>query len=156
MQNSTLLIALLAIGGLIYWSAQPEVPPTPGPTPVAGPDLLTPFRASHHPAQAREHAQAFAAICGDLADVLDFDARQEKPRIKTGVQIDDLRMSVREMQMRGWSFGATYPQLGPAIDAYMRTAVGTSGGALTPEQKQQWIAAFRVLEQSASYASSQL
>lgn len=156
--DRSLLIILVALGGLAYlFSQSPDAPgPTPTPTPAPVVDLLAAFRANPSTEQARKHASDFGELCKSLADGVEYDGRKPEPRIKTGVQMDDLRITTREQQMQGWSFSSIYPQLGPTIDGYMQEHVGTNGGPLDSAQRARWVAAFRGLSDSAFYAASQL
>lgn len=149
---------LLLIGFAIWYFANSGSVPSPLPTPPPpdGPNFIPAFRSTEDKAQAREHALALASICEAIADHIEYDAAKPDPRLKTGVQLDDLRLTTREYRMKGWSFGTTYPDLGPAMNSYLTAAVGTSGGPLTPEQRTAWVKAFRTLHRSAEYAANNL
>lgn len=156
MQNqSRNPLPLIIIGGLVLFllfGSEESVVPTPRPS---GPDLVPAFRTNNDRTQAQQHAHIFATICGKLAECLEYDGSRTDPLIKTGVQVDELRRSFRQLRTGGWSFLNQYPELGPAVDQYLTTQIGTSGGPLTPEQRRKWIDSMRTLEQSAAYAAEQ-
>lgn len=153
MEKSS-LIPIGLIFGLVWWFMQASPTPTPTPAPN-GPDLLSAFKAGVDQARAKQDAKIFADLCGSIADVLEHDANQTTPRIRTGMQVDDLRIATRELRMRGASFSTYYPQLGPTIDAYMQP-LGLKAGPLDAPQRAKWIEAFRTLHTAASYAASHL
>jgi hypothetical protein len=94
-------------------------------------------------------AHIFATLCVSLADAIEYDSKQSAPRLRTGTQVDDLRRAVREYRMKGASFAMKYPALPGAVDAFITSRVGTSGGPLDVEQRKKWIAAFRELSHEA-------
>jgi hypothetical protein len=153
MQGRSILPLVLAVGVAVVclvWGR--GAAPTPGPGP-SGPDLVRAFSTNGDRSEATLHARTFATICASLADCLEYDGSRSSPLIKTGVQIDELRRGVRQTRMRGWSFVAKYPDLGPAVDAFLTAELGTSGGPLAPEQRSKWIAAMRQLAAAAEYAA---
>jgi hypothetical protein len=156
MQNQTRNpLPLIIIGGLVLfllYGGGASVVPTPRPD---GPDLVPAFRTNNDRTQARQHAHIFATICGKLAECLEYDGSRTDPLIKTGVQIDELRRSFRQVRTGGWSFLHQYPELGTSVDQFLTTEIGTSGGPLTPEQRRKWIDSMRRLEASANYAADQ-
>jgi hypothetical protein len=129
--------------------------PSPGvtPAPPAGPDLVKAFRANDNRAEARQHARTFAAICGSVADYLEYDASRSEPLIKTGVQVDEFRRALRQTRTRGWSFLAKYPELGPALEDHLTKQLGTGGGPIDKTQRDKWVAAMRQVQASAVYAA---
>jgi hypothetical protein len=66
-------------------------PPLPAPQPPAGPDLRKAFSANDNRSEAAQHARTFAAICGSVADYLEYDGTRPEPLIKTGVHVDEFR-----------------------------------------------------------------
>lgn len=155
--NDRSYLPLLAAIGLAAWLliARPFDGAAPAPLPApAGVDLAAAFATNDDRAEAAEHARTFAAICRSLADCLEYDAGRSEPLLKTGVQVDDLRRGLRQIRMRGWSFLAKYPELGPRTEAFLAGQVGTSGGPLSAEDRTKWIAAFRTLAAAAEHAAS--
>ncbi len=150
------LLPLVGLAALAWWAFSRSDPSVPSPSPPpGGPSLVEAFRTNDDRREAVQHARVFATICGSLADYLEYDGSRPQPLIKTGVQIDEFRRGLRQTRTKGWSFLTTYPELGPAVEQFLTREVGTSGGPLTPEQRQKWIAAMRQLEQSAHHASTQ-
>lgn len=155
MNRQPSLLPLLIVAGIaafVWFGGDSPAPPTPRP---AGPDLVPAFRTNDDRAQARQHARTFGTICGSLAEYLEYDGTRSDPLLKTGVQIDDFRRGLRQTRMKGWSFLIQYPDLGPAVDAFLTQELGTKGGKFSAEQRAEWVAAMRQLEQAAHYASTQ-
>lgn len=146
------IVLLAAAAGLFFFGRSAGTPALPQP---AGPDLVQAFATNDDRAQAHAHAQAFGAICFSLADVLEYDGALEAPRIKSGVQVDDLRRWTRENHLAGRSFAAKYPGLKSAVEQHLTQALGTAGGNLSPEQRAKWVTAFRELAANAEYAAKQ-
>lgn len=154
MKDRSLLPLLLGLG-LAAWCLWGYRPSTPRPDlPPDGPNLVAAFATNGDRTEAQLHAHTFATICASLADCFEYDASRPEPLLKTGVQIDELRRGVRQTRMKGWSFVAKYPDLGPRVEEFLVAELGTSGGTLTPEQRAKWIAAFRRLAASAEYAAA--
>lgn len=138
------LVLLITSGG--GSSPAPDVAPP-------HPDLVPAFATNDDRAEACRQAAQFGALCQELADCLEYDGGLPDPRLKTGVAIDDLRWSAREMQFRGAALGTKYPLLKETLAEFFTATVGTSGGKLDLAKRQQWIAAFRQLAKSAAYAA---
>jgi hypothetical protein len=128
-------------------------PPLPAPQPPAGPDLRKAFSANDNRSEAAQHARTFAAICGSVADYLEYDGTRPEPLIKTGVHVDEFRRALRQTRTRGWSFLAKYPELGPALEDHLTQQLGTSGGPIDKAQRDKWIATMRQVQQCAAYAA---
>jgi hypothetical protein len=78
---------------------------------------------------------------------------QPEPRLRTAAALDDLRICAREIRLRGDSLGARQPKVKAEIDRYMTNTLGTDGGPITPEQRAQWVAAFRTIARAANDAA---
>jgi hypothetical protein len=125
----------------------------PPPQPPAGPNLVEAFRANDNRREAVQHARTFAAICGSVADYLEYDGAREQPLIKTGVHVDELRRALRQTRTRGWSFLAKYPDLGKALEDHLTQQLGSSGGPIDKAQRDKWVAAMRQVQACAAYAA---
>lgn len=135
----------------------PTPPNTPDSPPPGAPDLLAVFAANPNRAEAKQHAQQLGAIAGCVADVLAFDGQQaEKARITTGQQLAVFRNDARHLTTGGFSFASRYPPLKDVIEKFLDERAGKDGGPLTSSAREKWIEAFRVLKQSANYASAKL
>lgn len=148
-------IAGIVLAAVLYsgWKGTtPGVAPMPKPP---GPDMVAVFAKNDNRAEAKQHAHIMATIMGSLADFIEYDGQRKEPRITTGVQIDDVRLALRENRMKGWSFSTKYPDLGSAVESLMNEEVGTSGGVLTDTQRKKWVDALRKLSKCCEYAAQQ-
>lgn len=102
---------------------------------------------------ASADAAAVAALCDELARILQQDGAKKEPRLKTGIQFDDLRVAAREMRMQGESIGERQPKARDAICHFLNEAVGISGGPVSPEQRAKWVDAFFEISGAASRAA---
>jgi len=149
-------IAVILAGAALYsaWQngATPGIVPMPKPP---GPDMVAVFAKNDNRPEAKLHAHILGLIMSSMAEYIEYDGQRKEPRINTGVQIDDLRLALRENRMKGWSFTQKYPDVGAAIEELMDAEVGTSGGVLTDAQRKKWVDAFRKLSKCCEYASQQ-
>jgi hypothetical protein len=99
---------------------------------------------------AAADAVLVGALCGELADELQWDGTQDDPFFRTAISIDELRQRARELRCRGESIGSRQPAARDAIASHLERAVGTSGGPITPEQRAAWVTAFRDIERAAA------
>lgn len=144
-------IAFLAMVILLVGMATDLPSPTPAPP---GPQEFS-LRGKFSGSTASSDAAALAGLCDELAACLEFDGSRElaEQRIRTGAQIEDLRIASRELRMRGESLGARQPAAREAIRVFLDDAAGDFGGPLTPEQRARWIAAFRAVARAAADAA---
>lgn len=159
-QRSPWPLVLIIGAAVLYYAFQqggctaPVTPLVPRPE---GPDLVAAFSTNDNRAEAAAHAHAFATLCDELADCIEYDTRQPKPRLTTGVACDDLRRAAREMKFDGASLGSKYPGLPSAVDAFFVERVGTWGGKFDDPKANKkaadWAAAFRQLAKCAEYAA---
>lgn len=141
-------VALLAAAALSSVNGnKPE--PSPVPPAPAGPlDLRGKFVGF----DAARDAALVAAICGEIADEVEWDGQQPEPLVKTGVAFDELRVRSRILMCRGESLGAKHPLARDAIESFLNAAAGTSGGPLSPEQRAAWVKAYREVAAAAEAA----
>ena len=121
-----------------------------------GPDLRRVFRQHDDLAAAEHDARTFAKICRKVADVLEFDGKQEHKHITTANQADAFQLVFRQLVLEGRSFKRTYPELPETIKQYMEAEVGREGGKLTDERRAKWIAAMQKLGECAEWAAENL
>ena len=138
-------IALL-IAAVIAFAPSRQAP-APGPAP-APPDAFS-LRGKFIGPSAAADASTMAALCGELADCIEYDGNHDQ-RLKTGVAFDDLRIAAREMRCKGESIGARQPQVRDAVHKFLDDAVGSSGGPVTPESRAAWVSALRDLSRAAA------
>lgn len=122
------------------WLASGEKAPPPPPQPEG----LT-LRGLFIGPTAADDAVAFGTLCDSIASAIEFDGTLEVPRLKTGIQFDDLRTTAAAYRMAGVSIGARQPHVRKAIHEYLDEAVGTSGGPVSVDKRRQWVDAFRAI-----------
>lgn len=149
VSRTQIAAAGLIIAAVVAWHWDQGVAPRPLPPPPApaGPLDLTGLFTGQTGA---EDAAIVAALCGELADEIAWDGRQDEPFLATGVALDDLRRRAREMRCRGVSIGARQPQARDAIAAYLDENVGNEGGPVDAEQRERWFQAFRDISEAAA------
>lgn len=140
--------AVLLIAAVAAFNLGSPVTPAPGPAPApAGPlDLRGLFTGP----TGAEDAALIAALTGELADEIDWDGRQESPRWRTGVAVDELRQAARELRCRGVSIGARQPAARDAIARHLDAAVGNSGGPIDDKARAAWVVALREISEAAA------
>ena len=151
-KNRYIIAAVLASVALLFLVPAGDGA-RPGPAPL-GPGEFS-LRGKFQGEAAAADAACLAGLCDELADWLAYDGSKPpaEQRIKTGAQIEDLRIAAREGRMRGESIGARQPKAREAIQTYLDSTAGTGGGPLTPEKRGEWVAAFRALGRAAADAA---
>lgn len=151
-KNRYIVAAVLAAVALLFVAMAGEGQ-RPDPAPL-GPGEFS-LRGKFQGESAAADAACLAGLCDELAEWLAYDGSKPpaEQRIKTGAQIEDLRIAAREGRMRGESIGARQPKAREAIQQYLDATAGTSGGPLTPEKRAEWVTAFRALGRAAADAA---
>lgn len=140
--------ALVAVA--LLWSMSGRKPePTPAPP---APDGLN-LRGQFIGPSAASDAAMLAALCGELAEVIEWDGMQDAPRLKSGVAFDELRVAAREARCRGESIGHRQPHVRKALEDFLVQRLGVSGGPIGPQERAKWVAAYRELARACSDAS---
>ena len=139
-------IALLIAAAIAFMPSR-SIAPTPQPAPVP-PDAFS-LRGKFVGQTAAEDASTMSALCGELAECIDYDGKHDQ-RLKTGVAFDDLRVAARELRCKGESIGARQPAVRDAVHKFLDDAVGSSGGPVTPESRAAWVSALRDLARAAA------
>lgn len=103
---------------------------------------------------AAADASLLAAMADEVAGVIEYDGKQEKPLLTTGHQLDQLRTRTREWLMRGESLGERQPKVRQIVGEYLEAKLGHSGGEITAAQRDSWVAAYRDIARSARHALS--
>lgn len=138
-------VALLVAAVIAFAPSRQAPAPTPAPLP---PDAFT-LKGKFIGPSAAEDAATMSALCGELAECIEYDGMHEQ-RLKTGVAFDDLRIAAREMRCQGESIGARQPAVRDAVHKFLDDAVGSSGGPVTPESRAAWVSALRDLSRAAA------
>lgn len=143
--------ALLAAAAFAWSTSAPA--PAPGPTPPAPEPAAVMLKGKFVGPSAAADAATSSALFAEIADELEWDGVQADQRYKSGVAFDDLRTRAREMRCRGVALGDTHPRAREAIQSYLDSVAGDSGGPLTSEQRATWVAAYKTLAEAAADAS---
>lgn len=125
-----------------------ENAPAPQPSPVPDGGLV--LKGLFTGPTAGPDARVVQHLSAEIADCIETDGREQKPRLAAGVHFDDLRTRAREFRCRGESIGARQPAVGQAVAKFLDAAVGNSGGPVTPEQRAAWVTAYREIARAAS------
>jgi hypothetical protein len=135
MTRQTIAAALLAAAGVAWFASQP------GTAPDAAPD--SPIRLEWVGPTAAADRATMGGLCLGLADALEHDGSRSEPKIRSGAQLEELRVTARDLRMRGESIGERQPAARQAIGDYLDREVGKSGGPLDADGRQRWVKAFR-------------
>lgn len=148
--TSRIGIALLVLAAILWASKGRDAPP-PAPAPPGEIDLSGAFQG----VTAADDAATLAAMADEIASVIEWDAAQDSPALKTGRSLDALRTQTREFMCRGQSLGEKHPRARQIISDYLDAQLGNGGGELTPEQKAKWVKCYREIARSARHAIAQ-
>lgn len=149
MTRLYLAFAFVVAAAVLWIASGDKTPPSPAPPAPTGLDLRGLFVGETAP----DDAVTFGALCDELAGVIEYDGRLEAPRLKNGVQFDDLRIAACDARMRGVSIGARQPKVREAIKEFLEKSVGTSGGPVSVEARRQWVDAFHSIARACSDAT---
>lgn len=142
--------AALLAAAAIAWGSRAAPAPTPAPPPDNSAIVL---RGKFVGPDAAADAAVTAGLLDELASEIEWDGMQPEPLIKTGQQVDQLRVRARELRCRGVSLGEKHPRAREAIKDYLDAAAGTSGGPLSAEQRAAWVTAYREIARAAADAA---
>lgn len=123
-----------------------EDKPAPSPTPDGG--LVLKFSGP----TAAQDANVVQHLAGEIADVIEWDGKLDKPRMAAAVHFDDLRTLAREFRCRGERIGERQPDVNAAVHKFLDEQLGEAGGPVTPEQRQKWVDCYREIERAAGVA----
>ena len=143
--RSRLTACLVAVAVAAYFI--PATAPTPQP------DGELNLSKAFSGLTALEDASLVSALCGEIADVIDWDALMGSPVLTTGNKLDTLRTRSREMFCRGESIGDRQPKMRDLVARFLDSRLGVSGGPVTPEQRAAWSSAYREIARAANVAS---
>lgn len=152
MSEKTRHYLAAAFGAVAVISMLQPGAPTPAPTPDDTPPKIV-LAGKFIGSTAAEDAACISALCDELARILEADGKRDAPRLKTGVQFDELRIAARECRTRGQSIGDRQPKARDEIRHFLEESLGISGGPVTPEQRAKWVDAFFAISRAASRAA---
>lgn len=145
--NKPLAIGLLIAAAVVYAAtARTPVPPPPVAPPAI--DLSTAFTGP----DAAKDAATLGAMADALADMIEWDGRQEEPLLKTGRSLDELRTRARKFVCDGQSLGERHPKMRELVGDYLDKQLGGGGGEVTDDQRAAWVNAYREVARSARHA----
>lgn len=149
------VIVLVVLLGLYGFHALLSGGSLPAPD---GPDMIKAFEPARSQlgVDPAEDAAQFATLCYAIHDTLESDWEQPAPYIKSGEDVDNLRVAARNIRTKGRSYSERYPQLSKVVEQHFVASVGTSGAPLTPEAKAKWLVAWKSLGESSAYAARKL
>lgn len=148
MNARHIIATVLLFAGVVMGLASKS---SPTPVPVNGDIALAGKFAG--PTAAND-AAITAGMFNELADELEYDGlRAGGPHLTTGVAFDDLRTRAFDLRCRGQKIGDRQPRVREAVKAYLNAKVGVSGGPVGPEQRAEWVKAFREIGRAASDAA---
>lgn len=149
-QRNRYLLAAALVAAALWFVVSSMESGRPAPAPV-GPGEFS-LRGKFVSDTAAADAAAISCLCDELASYLAFDGSKPaaEQRIKTGAQLEDLRVAARDSRMLGESIGARQPKAREAIQQFLDSAAGNNGGPLTPEKRADWVAAFRAVARAAA------
>ncbi len=139
--NRHFLAAILAAAAGVSWLAS-----QPATAPDAAPD--SPIRLEWSGPTAAADRATMGHLCAGLADALEDDGRRPEPRVRSGTQLEELRVAARDLRMRGVSIGERQPAARQAIGDYLDREAGKSGGPLDADGRARWVKAFRAVASS--------
>lgn len=142
------LIGLAA--ALHFFTAPTRMPPAP-PSPPLEIDLSSAFQGP----QAADDAALLGEMSAAVADMIEWDGKQTEPMLTTARSLDQLRTRTREFLCKGESIGERNPRVRQIVGDFLESHLGTSGGAITPEQRANWVSAYREVSRAARYAIAQ-
>lgn len=148
MSRLAIAAAFVVIAAGMWLASGDKTPPGPAPAP-SGLDLRGLFLGP----TAADDAVAFGTLCESLAEAIEHDGTLAAPRLKTGVNMDDLRVAAADYRMKGVSIGARQPKVRQAIHDYLDGKLGTGGGPVSVEARRAWVDAFRDIARACSDAT---
>jgi hypothetical protein len=148
MTIKQIVAVVLAIAAVVSLAIPGVEQPTPRPDNPGGLSLAGMFVGE----TAAADASSLSSLCEELAECIKHDGTLEPPRLKTGVQMDDLRVAAREARMRGQSIGARQPAVRDAIKEYLDSTVGTNGGPVGQAERDAWVSAYKSIARAAADA----
>lgn len=147
-RTKIILVAALILGAIlaavVEFSPRQSAPPPPD----GGLSLRGKFIGPH----AAEDAAAMAGLCRGVAEALAADGSKPEPRVKTGTQLEDLRLAAAEGRFLPRSLSREQPHAAAAAGRYLDEVAGTSGGPLDATSRARWVEAYRALAAAAEEA----
>ena len=147
-RTQAIVLAALLAGAVL--AAVVEFAPRRAPSPPVDGGLS--IKGKFIGPQAAEDAAAFAGICRGISESLAADGTRPRPRITTGVHLEDLRVAAAEGRFWPRSLSREQPHATASAGRYLDEVAGTSGGPLDATARMRWVAAFAALADAAEEA----
>lgn len=93
-----------------------------------------------------------AAMCEEVAEVIEWDGMQDDPLLSTGTALDAFRTRTRRFLCRGESIGDRQPAVRDAVAGYLDEELGSDGGEISQVQRAKWVRAYKEIAESARNA----
>ena len=93
-----------------------------------------------------------AAMCEEVAQVIEWDGMQDEPLLTTGTALDAFRTRTRQFLCRGESIGDRQPAVRDAVAAFLDDRLGSDGGEISQTQRAKWVRAYKDIAESARHA----
>ena len=122
------------------------------PVPLPSPPLEIDLTAAFQGPRAADDAALLAEMAAAVAEMIEWDGKQPEPLLTTAHSLDQLRTRTREFLCKGESIGERNPKVRQIVGDFLESHLGTSGGAITPEQRASWVSAYREVSRAARYA----
>lgn len=150
-------LAVYQGGGIELPSWVPAVTPEPK-KPAVGPSLVEGFIAAPDKTKAEIDARKFAYMVRKMARSIEFDGKQNPPKLVSGTMLHNMRVYQRISMFEGRELRVDYPAVSDAIKSYMirPEVVGTANTKITPEERAKWVAAYDAIADQAFYAADYL
>lgn len=148
MTRLIIAAAFVVIAAGLWLASGDKTPPSPAPTPTG-----FSLRGLFVGPTAADDAATLCALCDEIASVIEWDGSQPGPRLKTGIQMDDLRVAAREGRMRGVSLGDRQPHVRKAIHDYLDEQIGVGGGPVDTSQRAKWVTTYRAVARACNDAT---
>jgi hypothetical protein len=129
------IIIIIVIGlVLLQFLKKPETPYNPN----GKINMSQVFKSDHN--DAKRAAAYFYA----LADTIEWDGKNEKPKYLTDLALEQYRVDSLVFATKGWGFEKRFPGFGSQVGGYLDTQIGTEPQAkLDDARRAKWVKTWR-------------
>lgn len=101
----------------------------------------------------KNDANRAAAYFYALADTIEWDGKNEKPKYVTDLALEQYRVDSLTFATKGWGFEKRFPGFGSQVGAYLDTAVGTTPESKLDEaRREKWVRTWREIADACAEA----